>query len=96
MFSELKKFTTQSVNLELSEEYIIEIDSKNNKVVVKNNLVIITNSNPSIMQIVMLNTGQLVTLEYYKVLIDELISSSKHYILQLEKAENLVSQNQFA
>lgn len=55
-----------------------------------------TNSNPFIMRIVMLNNGQLVTLEYYKALADELISSSKHYILQLEKAENLVFQNQFA
>ena len=48
------------------------------------------------MQIAVLNIGQTVTLEYYKVLFYELISSSKHYILQLEKAENLVFQNQFA
>ena len=42
------------------------------------------------MRIVMLNNRQPVTLEYYKALADELISSSKHNILHLEKAENLV------
>ena len=31
LFSELEKFTTQSVNLDLSEEYTIEIDSEINK-----------------------------------------------------------------
>jgi uncharacterized Rmd1/YagE family protein len=33
----------------------------------------------------MLNIGQSVALEYYEVLTDELITSSKHYILELEK-----------
>ena len=41
------------------------------------------------MRIVLLYTGQSAALEYYNVLNDELISSSKHYILQLEKTENL-------
>ena len=36
-------------------------------------------------RIIMLNIGQSVALDYYENLTDELISSSKHYILQLEK-----------
>ena len=36
-------------------------------------------------RIIMLNIGQSVALDYYENLTDELISSSKHYILQLEQ-----------
>ena len=42
-----------------------------------------------ILRIVMLNTGQSVALEYYEKLTNELITSSKHYILELERRGKL-------
>jgi uncharacterized Rmd1/YagE family protein len=77
------------VNLDLSEEYTIETNPEIEKVIVKNDHVIISDSNPSTMRIVMLNIGQSVALEYYEVLTDELINSSKHYIVQLERSGKL-------
>lgn len=41
------------------------------------------------MRIVMLNIGQSVALEHYEVLTDDLITSSKHYILELEQRGKL-------
>ena len=86
---ELKKYTTLPVNLDLSEEYNVAINPEIEKVIVKNDLVILSNCNPSTMRIVMLNIGQSVALEYYEVLTDELITSSKHYIVQLERSGKL-------
>jgi uncharacterized Rmd1/YagE family protein len=73
------------VDLDLFEEYRIETDEKLLKVTVKNNYVTVPQLDSSILRIVMLNIGQSVALEYYEVLTDELISSSKHFILQLEQ-----------
>lgn len=81
----IQNYTTDLVNLDLSEEYKIETDDKLSKVVVKNDYVIVPEINPSVLRIVMLNIGQSVALEYYEVLTDDLITSSKHYILELEK-----------
>lgn len=80
----IKNYATTFVNLDLSEEYIIETDEKLQKVVVKNNFVTVPQIDPSLMRIVMLNIGQSVALEHYEVLTDDLITSSKHYILELE------------
>jgi len=41
------------------------------------------------LRIVMLNIGQSVALDYYEVLTNELITSSKHYILELEQRGKL-------
>ena len=81
----VKKYATTLVDLDLSEEYRISIDENVQKVLVKNDYVIVPQIDASILRIVMLNTGQSVALEYYEVLTDELITSSKHYILELEK-----------
>jgi uncharacterized Rmd1/YagE family protein len=81
----IKNYATTLVDLDLSEEYRIETDEKLLKVSVKNNYVTVPQTDSSILRIVMLNIGQSVALDYYEVLTDELITSSKHYILQLEK-----------
>lgn len=81
----LKNYCTDLINLDLFEEYNIKVDSKITKAVVKNNFVILQEINPSFLRIVMLNISQSVALEYYEVLTDELITSSKHYIIELEK-----------
>ena len=77
------------VHLDLFEEYRIETDDKLQKVIVKNDYVIVPQIDSSILRIVMLNIGQFIVLYYHKVLTNELITSSKHYILELEQRGKL-------
>ncbi len=81
----LKNYTTELVVLDFRENYKIEIDSNLSKAIVKNDFVIVPEITPSILRIVMLNTGQSVALEYYESLTDAQIASSKYYIVELEK-----------
>lgn len=81
----VKNYATELVDLNLSEEYRIETNSTIDKPIVKNNFVTVSKIDSSMMRIVMLNIGQSVALDYYENLTDDLISSSKHYIVQLEK-----------
>lgn len=81
----IKNYATSLVTLNLSEEYRIEIQPDIEKPVVKNNYVSIAKTDSPMIRIIMLNIGQSVALDYYENLTDELISSSKHYILQLEQ-----------
>jgi uncharacterized Rmd1/YagE family protein len=85
----VKKYATTLVDLDLSEEYRIIIDESTQKVIVKNDYVTVPQIDASILRIVMLNIGQSVALEFYEVLTDELITSSKHYILELEQRGRL-------
>ncbi len=85
----IHQFSTSIVNLDLSEEYQIKTDEKLTKALVKNDYVSVQQIDSSILRIVLLNVGQSVALEYYEVLTDELITSSKHYILELEKRGRL-------
>lgn len=80
----VKNYASTFVNLDLSEEYRIIIDENLHKIVVKNDYVTVPQIDSSLLRIVMLNIGQSVALEYYETLTDELITSSKHYILELE------------
>lgn len=81
----LKNYATALVELNFFEKYLIETNSEIDKAVVKNNFVSVPRIDSSLLRIVMLNIGQSVALDYYENLTDELISSSKHYIIQLEK-----------
>lgn len=85
----IKNYATSLVHLDLSEEYRIETDETLQKVIVKNNYVTVPQIDSSLMRIVMLNIGQSVALEHYEVLTDDLITSSKHYILELEQRGKL-------
>lgn len=80
----IKNYATTFVDLDLSEEYRILTDERLNKVLVKNDYVSVPKIDSSLLRIVMLNIGQSVALEHYEVLTDELITSSKHYIIELE------------
>ena len=80
----VKNYATLEVNENLSEEYSIQEDSSIVKSIVKDSFVTVETVNPSVLRIVMLNTGQSVALEYYEVLTNKLINSSKEYILELE------------
>lgn len=84
-----KNYATNLVELNLSEEYRIDIDPKESKPLVKNDYVTVASIDPSLLRIVMLNIGQSVALEFYEMLTDELITSSKHYILELEQKGKL-------
>jgi len=85
----VKNYAVTSVDLDLSEEYKIEIDPNISKVIIKNDYVLVPYINPSVLRIIMLNIGQSVALDYYEELTNELISSSRAYILELEKKGKL-------
>ena len=80
----IKNYSTTLVNIDLSEEYRIVTDERLNKILVKNDHVSVAQIDSSLLRIIMLNIGQSVALEHYEVLTDELITSSKHYIQELE------------
>ena len=84
-----KKHTSSLIETELFEEYQIEINNQLTSCIVKNNVVTVPAITPSLMRIITLNTGQSVALEYYEFLTDEMITSSKHYILELERRGKL-------
>ncbi|KGO88793.1 RMD1 family protein [Flavobacterium suncheonense] len=85
----LKPYALNPVFLDLTEEYQIETDAGYPKTMVKNDRVVVPKTDADTLRIVMLNTGQSVALEYYEKLTDELITSSKHYILKLERRGKL-------
>ncbi|HSD06213.1 RMD1 family protein [Flavobacterium sp.] len=85
----VRNYATTIVDLDLSEEYQIEINPNIPKVVIKNDYVTVPFVNPLVMRIIMLNIGQSVALDYYEELTNELISSSRVYILELEKRGRL-------
>lgn len=85
----VSQYATDPVDFNLTEEYRIVADEKVNKIIVKNDFVLVPEINPSLLRIVMLNIGQSVALEYYEMLTDDLITSSKHYIVELEKRGRL-------
>jgi uncharacterized Rmd1/YagE family protein len=81
----IKNYATSLVDLDLSEEYRIRTDENLLKASVKNDYVSVPQIDSSLLRIIMLNVGQSVALEYYEMLTNELITSSKHYILELEQ-----------
>jgi len=80
----IEPFASKLVHLDLSEEYRIVIDATLDRVIVKSDWVTVPNLDASVLQIVMLNIGQSVALEYYETLTDGLITSSRQYIVELE------------
>lgn len=85
----VKNYATNPVDLNLTEEYTIESSENISKITVRNDYVTVPKIDSSLLRIVMLNTGQSVALEYYEVLTDELITSSKEYIVELEQKGRL-------
>ena len=81
----IKNYSNNLIDLDLTDNYQINIDSTYVKPVVKSNSVTIWQNDPSTLRIVMLNLGQSVALDYYESLTNDIITSSKHYIVELEK-----------
>ncbi|MEW5674904.1 RMD1 family protein [Flavobacterium enshiense] len=81
----VKNYTNVPIDIDLSEEYLIRTDNSQNKFIVRNDHVSVPKIDADVLRTVMLNTAQSVALEFYELLSDELISSSKEYILQLEQ-----------
>lgn len=85
----VKNYASTNVFLDLFEEYRIQIDENNPKLLIKNDYVSVPYVNPSVLKTVMLNIAQSVALDYYEELTDALITSSKEYILELEQRGKL-------
>jgi required for meiotic nuclear division protein 1 len=81
----LKPYANEWLKSDIYEQYTINVDSKIGKAIVKNDYVTVAKLDPSVLRIVMLNTGQSVALEYYEMLTDELLNSMKTYTGELEK-----------
>jgi required for meiotic nuclear division protein 1 len=75
--------------VDISEQYQLNVAPEQLQPVVKNDYVIWKRTDPSVLKIVMLNTGQSVALEHYELLTEEMLSSTKNYIRQLEKTGSL-------
>lgn len=85
----IKNYANKPVDTDLSEEYKIITDTETTKAIVKNDFVSVPQIDTAIVGIVMLNIGQSVALEFYEVLTDDLITSSRHYIIELEERGRL-------
>lgn len=81
----IKNYANTTVNIDLSEEYSIEVDENLKNTIVKNNYVAVQKIDSSMLRIVMLNIAQSVALDHYEALTNNLIDSSKLYIQQLEQ-----------
>ncbi len=81
----IKNYANAPVDLNLTEEYLIKTDSETDKSIVRNNYVTVPKIDSSLMHVVMLNIAQSVALDYYENLTNDLISSSKNYLVQLEQ-----------
>jgi len=85
----VKDYASTNVYLDFFEEYRIEIDANIPKVIIKNDYVSVPYVDASVMKIVMLNIAQSVALDYYEALTDDLITSSRIYIQELEQRGKL-------
>ena len=76
-------------NADISETYSIEVDERIIKSNVKNDTVFVKELNPSLIGIVMLNTGQSVALEFYENRTEEMLNAIKKYTHELENKGRL-------
>jgi required for meiotic nuclear division protein 1 len=80
----IKAYAEKWLDNDLTEFYRIETDEKTTKAYVKNDYVQVHEITPSVLRIVMLNTGQSVALEFYEMLTDDMLNSMKTFTNQLE------------
>ena len=85
----IKKYSIDNIESEFHEEYQIIQDENTEKAIVKNAHVKVAKIEAAMVRIVMLNIAQSVALDYYEKLTDNLISSSKTYIVELAKKGKL-------
>jgi required for meiotic nuclear division protein 1 len=80
----VKPYSDTELGQDLFENYAIQIDANSKKSLVQNDVALVTEATPSVVKIVMLNTGQSAALEYYENLTNEMLESNKQYTQQLE------------
>jgi required for meiotic nuclear division protein 1 len=82
----VKPYAENWLELDIFEDYFIEVNDKVNKSKVKSDTVMLAEPvSPEAMQIIMLNVGQSCALEYYEILTEGMLDSTKKHILELEK-----------
>ncbi len=82
----VKPYAENWLELDIFEDYTIELSDKNLKGKVKSDVVQMpAEISPEALQIIMLNVGQSCALEYYEILTEGMLESTKKYILELEK-----------
>ncbi len=85
----IKDYASTNLYLDFVEEYRIEIDESIPKMIIKNDFVSVPSIDAAVLKTVMLNIAQSVALDYYEALTDELITSSRIYIQELEQRGKL-------
>lgn len=85
----VKDYASTKIYLDFVEEYRIEIDENIPKMIIKNDYVSVPAIDAAVLKTVMLNIAQSVALDYYEALTDELITSSRVYIQELEQRGKL-------
>ncbi len=79
-------YSENKAERDIFEDYTILIDDTSKKYTIKNhNVTLPSDFTPDAVQIVMLNVGQSVALEYYENLTDDMLVSTKKLICELEK-----------
>lgn len=73
------------LDLDIFEDYNIEFHENLQRHKVKSDVVAVPqNASPELIQIVMLNVGQSCALEYYEILTENMLESTKKHIVELE------------
>ncbi len=80
----VKNYAEKPLDMDISETYLLETDEKANRSSVKNNVVVVPKVTPSVCRIVMLNVGQSVAFEFYELLTEGLLQSSRQFTTELE------------
>lgn len=80
----VKNYAENPLEMDISETYLLESDEKATRSFVKNNVVVVPKVTPSVCRIVMLNVGQSVAFEFYELLAEGLLQSSRKFTTELE------------
>lgn len=82
----VKPYAENWLELDIFEDYLIETNDKISRSKVKSDSVIMHEPiSPEAMQIIMINVGQSCALEFYEILTEEMLASTKKHIIELEK-----------
>ena len=73
----VKNYAENTLETEISETYLLETNEKATRSFVKDNVVVVPKVTPSVCRIVMLNVGQSVAFEFYELLTEGLLQSSR-------------------
>jgi required for meiotic nuclear division protein 1 len=82
----VKPYSENWLELDIFEDYDVELNERTQRGKIKSDVVQLPiDVSPDAIQIVMLNVGQSCALEYYEILTEGMLESTKKHILELEK-----------